>query len=318
MKERGPAIDAVVGGDDEKKKKVIEEAEAMRQDQALAYEDVGWGGNDPEKHAREKTAEEFEMIAAANEVTDALRARYGLGPREVSAENVHFIERDGFLFKFKDGSYVPSRQSIELGEVADPEKSSKTQRTRILVHEMIHMKSYNAQVVRGGAEAETYRVGLDTFGADGGRFLTMLNEAVTDELTLRCMRQLEKTDPELGAEAAERDRLASEHPEELEEGVIHIREKDGLFGKKLQQEKLGYIEEVQALNILIDKLHAKFPHDFKEREEVFDLFGKAAMTGKMLVLARVMTKAFGDGIFRKIAEANPKGENTLLKIVESL
>lgn len=325
MKEKStPSFDRFHGDDDEARKKAEEEIAGRFHDQEKAYEDASWNEVVPSKHERPMSLEEVRMVALANEVTDTVREKYGLEPRTIPSENVHFIEHDKFLYSRmrRGGAYLPLRQSIEIGhDEGTLGKMSKTNRMRIVVHEMLHMKSYNAFKMtekKGKEETDIYRVGMQTRNAEGNFLFVALNEAITDELSKRCLQQLEAKDPDLAEEAMERRRLMGDQAETLdEEGVIHVRETSGLFGKKIKTEKLGYVDEVKALNLLVDKLFAKFPDDFTDREEVFDLFGKAAMTGRMLVLGRVMKKAFGEDAFRKIAEAKLKGTG-LSDVVESL
>jgi hypothetical protein len=58
------------------------------------------------------------------------------------------------------------------------------------------------------------------------------------------------------------------------------------------------------LNTLIDKLFDRNKDKFFDREEVFDVFARAAMTGRMVPLGRLVDTTFGAGTFRLIGESD--------------
>lgn len=53
---------------------------------------------------------------------------------------------------------------------------------------------------------------------------------------------------------------------------------------------------------LIDELYEKNKFLFTTKDEVFDIFAKAVMTGRLLPLARLIEKTYGKGSFREIGE----------------
>lgn len=67
-----------------------------------------------------------------------------------------------------------------------------------------------------------------------------------------------------------------------------------------------YPKERLQFDELIDKIYEKNreDEDFKDREEVFNLFARATMSGRLLTLVRLIEKTFGKGAFRKLGEKN--------------
>lgn len=59
-------------------------------------------------------------------------------------------------------------------------------------------------------------------------------------------------------------------------------------------------------NSLIDDLYNKNAGSFASREEVFNLFARAVMTGRLLSVARLLEKTYGKGSFRELGEKTQK------------
>ena len=59
----------------------------------------------------------------------------------------------------------------------------------------------------------------------------------------------------------------------------------------------------KRFNLLLEEICKKNP-EFSSTDQVFDIFAKAVMTGKLLKVARLIEKTFGMGSFREIGEGN--------------
>jgi hypothetical protein len=159
---------------------------------------------------------------------------------------------------------------------------------------MIHAKSYNAAQITNetNPKLRIYRVGLRIKTRDDkSTFLRNINEAVTVELTKKCLL-----------------------------GIIN----DPIFyGEDEQKEKFkngkgfGYPRQREILKTLIDKIYGKNPGKFKNKDEVFDLFAEGAVTGNILPLGRVIEKTFGKKTLRKIGELDEDIEK-LKEFINSL
>ena len=68
----------------------------------------------------------------------------------------------------------------------------------------------------------------------------------------------------------------------------------------------SYFKERAALKKLIQTLYEKNEDEFESEEEVFNLFAKAAISGRLLPVARLIEKTFGKGSFRELGEETAK------------
>ena len=113
---------------------------------------------------------------------------------DVPAENVHIVKKnlgmtlmEGLRGRKLEGGFAQYAESIEIRNPI-----SKIDLLHTAIHEMIHAKSYNARQITtdGDPEPSIYRVGLETKSRDGKEhYFEALNEAVTEELTKRIMKE---------------------------------------------------------------------------------------------------------------------------------
>ncbi len=258
---------------------------------------------------REKTAEELAIIALANEATDALRVKHGADPVEMPAKNIHVVRADEWSRDTR-GEYEAKLQGAVMAE-----NPTRLGTAATVFHEMAHFKSFFSLEDTGKGLHER-RVGLEMgVGLNRRPRFTELNEAVTEELTARFL-EANRTHPLFAAET-ERHESHKELLDGVRNAEGHAMIPKDAYGSRIHQvdgefvvdnEVPSYPIERRALNTLIDKLHEKNEADFKDREEIFDLFAKAMFTGKLLVLSRLLEKTFGKGTLKKIAETQLDAE----------
>ena len=68
----------------------------------------------------------------------------------------------------------------------------------------------------------------------------------------------------------------------------------------------GYYKERVKLNKLIDDIYENNKEKFASREDIFIIFAKAALTGRLLEVAHLIDSTFGKGSFSTIAEETKK------------
>lgn len=252
---------------------------------------------------REKAAEEIQIIALANEGTNEIRRAYGLEDFNIPPQNIHIIKEDEWMFGSKGGAFRPELQGILVS--AD---DSNLVLMSVIFHEMLHFKSYGALQLTAGPEPEleSYRLGLNIMTRDGkNEFFDPLNEAVTEEMTIRFIKSL--ADKPLFADEI---RLTSEMVDkysqflnkqnrtDFKNEILYAAELDG----EIITRKYDYQEERDRLNKMIDKILEENPDTFQNRDKVFDVFAKAMITGDILPLGKLVEKTFGKGAFRKLGE----------------
>jgi len=294
MKEPRPSLERVVASSEKRKDEIRAAtlAEFLAQD---APELV--------KGEREKTETERAIIALVNEETNALRVKYGLEPLDIPEKIFHVIKKKEWKDKSR-GAYEPKLQGIILREGA-----SRLDTAASAFHEAVHFKSYlTLEGVDGRIEERGFGLSVGVGPNRNPRF-SEFNEATTEELTIRFVER-RKHDP-LFADETDRherhrqalgDKTSDEGKPLLPVDAYHSRvtfKKHGVF---IDVERPAYANERRALHAFIDKLYDRNRNDFKDREEVFDLFAKGMFTGKLLVLSRLIEKTFGTGTLRRISE----------------
>jgi len=191
---------------------------------------------------------------------------------------------------------------------------------------MIHFKSYNSlKKIEDFNSFETYRVGLETKkrdGSDQGYFKT-LNEAIVEKLTIRLLKEL-RSYPIFKKEFEQTDkfrRILLDKETNKGETLINGDE----FYINFDQEKSKWlilrfegIQERRILNKLEEKIFTSERNKgkFKNKEDIFNMFVEAAMTGKIVRLGRLIDNSFGEGTFRKVAEESDI--NKLEELIDGL
>lgn len=297
--EKFSSIDNIVGAIPEEEKEQILEEYAEKFDNQ-EFEVI-------KGKERQKTPEEIELIDVANRLTDEVRTKYGLESFPIPKENVHIIKKNEYPKGRAPAVYSQHHQAIVICEA--PASIAFMNKT---LHEMIHMKSYNALQVTTGKDSklDVYRMGLGVKTRDGGYlYLNDLNEAVTEEIGIRLLGKLRehpliKKDIEY-TRAFVRDRreeLTQRGKDLITQDTFYVSaDEDGIF---LTQ--FGRTKERAILGALIEKIFDVNSDQFKDKEEIFDIFSRAMITGHILQVGKLIDHSFGEGTLRKIAGLDGK------------
>lgn len=301
------------------------------------------------KISRPKTPEEKHLHQRADQISNTILEKYNVDPFTIPGENIILVKRGKWpeeAGKDAGGLYNPEAQLIALEETP-----VKMEMARNMLHEQLHFKSYNAMqgITADSQEGDKtylfiddYRIGLTINSRDGkNSYFLNLNEAITEELVKRSSEEL--FDDSVFADEKEQFKTmqrANEHMKESSEydAVMDIIDDpdtiyanlfsaDSEIGRTLAPEgegdqvfhsvKFAYPKQRAALNVLIQKIYTQNSDDFKGEDAVFDEFAKAALSGRLLPLARLIDNTFGSGTFRKIGEADPK-INKLANVIDEL
>jgi hypothetical protein len=198
------------------------------------------------------------------------------------------------------------------------ETKTRAEMARNLLHETIHAQSFGAVYVHGD-NLDQHRVGLTILKVLPGREkfnygFNPLNEAVTEGLTKRIMRDAVEKTPSLKDEATrlrEAREIAAGDVAFIETGEPDV---DGFPEEKFYS--YDYPEARQALDLLIEKLRRRGPEPAQGREEWFDKFARAMFTGDLKEIGQAVEKTFGQGAFKKLGEQ--ADGSAFLEFVESL
>jgi len=229
---------------------------------------------------REKTDEEKRIIENILREMDGFVRRYGGTPVALNPENIHILTAPEALGikleneKIAAGVYSSREQAILIFDVGD-----RLYNARHIAHEILHFNSFQSVSVDENGRPSARRIGFEIKTYNKQFYFKDVNEAVTEDLTEMFVRQCFDTIPELLEE--KRRRLFSNLPE---------------------NEYLSNEQERVDLHTFIYDIFIRNNDKFDSEEEVFDLFARAVLSGRLLPLARIIEKTYGKGSFRQIGE----------------
>jgi hypothetical protein len=148
-------------------------------------------------------------------------------------------------------------------------------------------------------------------------FFSSLNEAITEEIVKRYFFKNAKAlseNPLFAQEIKQSREVIREHPNAKTNLGEPLFDSDTYYAeiKKISDDNkvttiltkaFTYAKERWALNTLINKLFERNRKNFKNTDEVFEVFEKGMMTGNILPIGRLVDGTFGKGTFRKIGES---------------
>lgn len=321
MERRKSSFERVVGNISETQKgEILQEKEEGFDNQIFGY---------LKGKEREKTPEELQVIALANDMTNEIRRQYGLDDFDVPANNIHIVRKEHWPEERADSEAYYSSMLQAVVSLEDDEKILLMKKT---LHEMLHFKSYNA--IQSTKEERPYikgyRVGLTVTERSGNNiYLGSLNEAVTEEMVKRFVTKnknyLRFLENPLFSEEIKKSQeiIAAYHDaKNIYDGNIFTEDTFYANIKKVSEENsdgsqptrihltafnFAYSRERKNLNMIINKIFERNPGQFNSQEEIFDIFAKAMMTGNILPIGKLMDKTFGRGTFDKFTELDKSG-----------
>jgi hypothetical protein len=279
-------------------------------------EDVGRNGmaegSKRMPYEKEKTSSQIEICRLMNQMTNDMRVKYGLQPFDISVSNIHIT---GNNLQLANGTEIGGFFDTPRQRAIVREARSNTEFADFVGHELTHFKSFGAIQLPLGEETQLdyeYRVGFAAKSRDGKQeFFHMIDEALTEELTIEMIESLKESNHPLFAnDAKETSQVLAEYGDKL--GFSdNLMQAYYLPDDHPQRDRFrvsgipyAYPEERQVLNVLIDKIYDGNTQDFAERDEVFDLFIQGKMQGNLLGIGRVIERTFGKGTFRKLGKVS--------------
>lgn len=277
---------------------------------------------------RSKTKEEVVIIDFVNRASNTLIERYGGQAINIAPDQVHVLDKKRVPKNFEKlhGSFETSSYGTVVKE-----QPGKYPFAAATFHEMLHAKSrisYKPNKNEVAPVLKRKRIGLQLEDKNGrsSRFRWM-NEAVTEELTIKFVRaciELKKWGDEI--EATKDFLFQNEVDSDVQKDIYFAQpEKRGWFGKKKTEatlEEYSYRTERKALHVLVDFIYELNKGNFKSRQEVFDVFARAMISGTLLPLGRLIDRTFetlGTKSFRDLGSLDNKDDlQALIKKLETL
>lgn len=272
----------------------------------------------PRAPEREKTSEEIEIIEEILRAMPHFIRTYEGSPLNLSHKYIHIV----------DPGQLNEKQKIAIGKrggeegwviggktIAMLSRDTLLHEARIMVHELLHLHQFNSFKVKQGEKGfkigrltlVPQQLGMAIYNKNKQvQYFRGIDEAVIEELTMRFDRKYFSNFAPLkkAFEAREEtEKRLGGHPYEEAGEVAEVKteqKEDGLWETKLTP--YAYPKERKILRAAIEKIFSKNRDEHGSREEVFALFAKAVLTGRLLELARIVEQSLGKGAFRKLAE----------------
>lgn len=279
----------------------------------------------------------IEIIPVLNKQIKDFMEGFGLEAFEIPVNNIHLVDKSKLTpeqleylekyYKTTIGWFSQDRQNIMM--FIDYEKDNKLKFLLSLVHEMLHANSFQSlqrvdfdegkrlkisetmtdDTVRQSSVA-TRRIGFNINSPKVKFYFHDIDEAIITELEMRFEDKYFSEIPAVQDEIAEKKKAigqlakgGTESPEELKRRLMAIQTRqqpDGQWESKV--ESYAYEKERKKLNELIDFIYKENKDNFQSREDVFNVFSKACLTGRLLPIARLIEKTYGVGSFRELGE----------------
>ncbi len=269
---------------------------------------------------REKTEKELEIIRNVLAQLPEFLNQYGIDSLHFAPEHVHISDKSSLSEEQKNsfgiseesgGFYMEDRQGMVAFASTDDLHFAER-----IGHESLHGNSFISFTTSKDGKSTLRRVGLTILDENGRRYFHNLNEALTEELAMRFDK--EYSDKMLALSEAVKKRMEfvnlikTKNPKanttEIK-SVVTEQEADGKW-KTIVREYV-YQPERKELALLINELYEKNQNKFSSQEEVFRLFVKAAYSGRVLEIARLIESSFGEGAFKKLAESTELKDKTI-------
>lgn len=271
-----------------------------------------------------KTPMEKRFIARANEFTNKLLVEAGLNPFDIPERNIHIVPKEAYK-EVGDpddpGITRADKQAVFLN--AEYVRGNKLIAAAIMLHEIIHTKEYLAVQI-SEEDNDPYRGGLQitsTFKKDerlGGGYSAFrgLNEAVDEELEYRGIPEIIQDSKML---VKEWRWLQTDEARALKEKIAHDKKIDADRILWISRDGSDYLLRPyhgsrKMLGAITKAIYEDNQETFKTEDDVARVFFRAHFDGKILALARLIEKSFGEGSFRIIGAVrteNPSGFMTL-------
>ena len=325
--EKGPKIRTIGGASFDKKKQVKKEVT-----QALFshFESLSPGEREQfEEFEYPKSEKELALIGFANEETSRLMQEAGIDPYDVPVDNFHIISPD--LFKMVGGNATAITFNTKQGIIFDAQyfRDNPVYFGVVALHELLHLKAhFSLEVQEEGDKLRKtpYREGvtvraLQSYGFNGKyhAHFVGLHEGIVAETEKRFLGKFLDR-PEL---ALEKEWLMSDEAKKMRKKLAEekkISEDDIIWVSKKGKgnfETVSYLQQRNVLNYVCDEIQKQFPDEYKNTDDVYKVFLNAHFTGRLLLIARLVEKTFGEGSFRLLGNMNTDRQSGVLHL-ESL
>lgn len=258
----------------------------------------------------EKDEDDIRVINRAVDGVRGVLKSFGAEEAMVSSSLVHLVEPE--YFNRKDGDLSGTTGGADaVSQVVVVEKSRLATRSKIAIvsfHELMHHASFQRVGVvqnteESGAEmlAVLERNGFNmAVKKDPQKMLFYyLTEMVVEKLTKEFVEKI-RTESDFKEEFDYIEEQLAERGESRPwGGYMEVGFDD--TGKEIWHLSEAYKEEVERFEGILSEMATQNPQ-FASSEEVFYIFVRGLLSGRLLEIARLLEKTYGKGAFRKLGE----------------
>lgn len=270
---------------------------------------------DISKFEFKKEEKEVSVIERASELVDELLNTYNLAPYKVSPENIHKMDKAFFQKAGFKGDALADFQNQGIYIGADASKRGFIYFAQVILHEMLHLKSYTAFQVRPeivGTRKELrsglYRNGVSVnssikANSEGNRhehFIGLQEAIVQTETNKLFSKIFEHPDLKLENDFLNSDEYKNSREKISKELGVEATELFPVDIEKSQWAKFAYKAQRDVLWYVCEQISKTYENSNKE--EIYNKFLKAQFTGELLSLAHMVESVFGKGSFRTLGD----------------
>ncbi|MES3032123.1 MAG: hypothetical protein V4699_02695 [Patescibacteria group bacterium] len=328
--EKGPKVRIVGGASTEKKEQAKKELRQalFNHSNSLSLQER----EALEKFEYPKSLKELALINFVNQETSRLMQEAGIKPYDIPFENYHIIPPELYHQLTKDNSNAATenkKQAMIFN--AEYFRDNPVNFGAVALHETLHLKAHLSMEVEekdGKVDSTLYRESVAIRAAQSkshhGEYhhhFTGLHEGIVAETEKRLLAKLLDL-PQL---AKEKEWLESDEAREMRKNLAQEKEipEDDIIwiGKKgendLEWELVTYPQQRKVLNYLCVEIQKQFPDQYRSADDVYQTFLNAHFTGRLLPIARLIEKTFGEGSFRLLGNMGTGNSSGVLHL-ESL
>lgn len=282
------------------------------------------------------TPEQLEIFRIANKDTNKDMQKAGVKPRSIPARNFHIIPSNLYEEFFPESSsssaLTEQKQQVVFLD-ADIARMSLLAFASEAHHEMSHLKHFfSLEVQKDEKKKELqrsiYRTGLSmsssqklAFNRRAHEHFRGLNEAVIAYQGKKFIEKIRRhplfASEREWMESPEAQKRVDEIAKDL--NMSEDEKKEIFLVSKSGKDYVyhSYFKQRQVLQFVSNEILKQFPEKYEDQEQVFLEFSKAAYSGRVLPLAKIVNETFGKDGFRILSLMKDDKESPL-EVMEAL
>ena len=264
------------------------------------------------------------LIDFANKETSRLMEEINIEPYDVPVENYHIVLEEFYKRVVGNNSNAIAHTS-EQGMLFNGRKfeGNHVHFGAVAIHETLHLKAHLSLEVsetNGTVSTSNYRRGVKVGSlqehSDVGMYhehFKGLDEAIVATQEKKSLERLLEV-PQL---TKEKEWMLSDSAKQLKKELSAqkgVSEGDIIWVDEKNYEIVSYPKQRETLQFICSEIQIQFPEQYKNSDDVFNEFLKSHFTGKLLPIARLVERTFGEGSFRLLGNMDTDKSSGVLHL----